>query len=169
MLGALLVLLMPSLGAEQIVHPAGAQGVTAPSWEIQKGSPTALGEKILWCHSFLCPTHGQVWHLSLQWCHPVGASPSPTCCCWAGIISNLNGVRRESFGACTGLWTAPGKPAAGGISLSVVCSPWQGRAVVSRQAAWTPWLGTGQISSLPYTYHNKTKQKKCFLLTQQLL
>lgn len=100
MLGALLVLLMPSLGAERIVHPAGAQGVTAPSWEIQKGSPTALGEKILWCHSFLCLTHGQVWYLSLQWCHPVGASPSPTCCCcWAGLVSNLNGVRRESFGA----------------------------------------------------------------------
>lgn len=70
MLGALLVLLMPSLGAERIIHPAGAQRVTAPSWEIQKGAPTALGDKISSAIPFsashvarsgICPSSAVTW------------------------------------------------------------------------------------------------------------
>lgn len=45
-------------------------------------------------------------------------SPVHHCCMgWMGFVSNLNGVRRQSFGVCIGLWTTPDKPVVNGIPL----------------------------------------------------
>lgn len=65
-----------------------------------------------------------LFHLS-RCCHPVEGghgvhpqSPVHHCCMgWMGFVSNLNGVRRQSFGVCIGLWTTPDKPVVNGIPL----------------------------------------------------
>lgn len=115
-------------------------------------------------------------HLS-RCCHPVESrhgvrprSPVQHCCKgWAGFVSNSNGIRRQSFGVCIGLWMTPDKSVVNGIPLLLLSDLQPTMKQSYKKDMGLPHSLT--LSRRPDFLSSVSvgAEKKCLLRTHQLL